>query len=206
MYNKFSDKDETNENLQLLDKQLKNIFEIVINKEKQIEKEIKANDEVDPALTRKPLGGFSCASCSKQVNMCNAQQMEHFSWSKLPIRDPTDRISRVGQGFSKMLSSIKTKVEVSKTLNNSKEMKTHLKSTDLQRDEFTNETIHVPTSIEDKSRNKHLSPFRTFDIAQRTARERKVKKLDKVVSEKKFKDDYQNYLPNIIKSSPSEDE
>jgi len=29
-------------------------------------------------------------------------------WSKLPFRDPNERISRVGQGFSKMLSMINT--------------------------------------------------------------------------------------------------
>mmetsp|Transcript_30762 Transcript_30762/g.27213 ORF Transcript_30762/g.27213 Transcript_30762/m.27213 type:complete len:92 (+) Transcript_30762:384-659(+) len=61
MYNKFSDKAETNENLQLLDKQLKNLFEIVISKEKQVEKETKGNEIIDPMLSRKPLGGSSCA-------------------------------------------------------------------------------------------------------------------------------------------------
>ena len=32
---------------------------------------------------------------------------EHYSWNKFPLRDPAERIARVGQGFSKMLSSMK---------------------------------------------------------------------------------------------------
>jgi hypothetical protein len=44
MYKKFSDKSETNENLQILDKQLKNLFELVVSKEKQVEKEARAKD------------------------------------------------------------------------------------------------------------------------------------------------------------------
>mmetsp|Transcript_30762 Transcript_30762/g.27212 ORF Transcript_30762/g.27212 Transcript_30762/m.27212 type:complete len:117 (+) Transcript_30762:747-1097(+) len=116
-------------------------------------------------------------------------------------------MSRVGQGFSKMLSTIKTKIEVSKNLDNSKVKQTQLRnSTDFVKDESLVDTIHVPAPIDDKSRNKNLSPFRTFDIAQRTARERKVKKLDKVDAERKARDDYQNRLPNIVKSTPDEDE
>lgn len=32
---------------------------------------------------------------------------EHYSWNKFPLRDPAERIARVGQGFSRMLSSMK---------------------------------------------------------------------------------------------------
>jgi hypothetical protein len=35
------------------------------------------------------------------------KKVEYMPWGKMPIRDPTERISRVGQGFSKMLSSLK---------------------------------------------------------------------------------------------------
>lgn len=200
MYKKFSDKSETNENLQILDKQLKNLFELVVSKEKQVDKEARSKDDDDAMISRKPLGGSSCISCSKNVtNMYEKQQTEFFSWSKMPMRDPTDRMSKVGQGFSKMLSSIKTKAEASKIMEGSKEINTHLNSTDLRREDEQIETIHVPSSKEEKSRNKHLSPFKTFDIAQRTARERKVKKLDKIDSHKKARDE-SPLLPTIIKS------
>lgn len=189
MYKKFSDKAETTENLKILDKQIKNLFELVVAKEKAVETEIKSKDEDEAMLTRKPLGGLSCASCSKKVtNLCNLQATEYFSWSKLPLRDPTDRISKVGQGFSKMLSTMKPK-----------EMKSHLSTTDLLRDELPPEPLGTPGANE-KSRNKHLSPFRTVDIAQRTARERKIKGLDKA-PENPIKDDEGMYLPHIIHSS-----
>ncbi len=34
------------------------------------------------------------------------KKVEYMPWSKLPFRDPSERIARVGQGFSKMLSII----------------------------------------------------------------------------------------------------
>jgi len=32
--------------------------------------------------------------------------VDYLPWGKLPFRDPSERIARVGQGFSKMLSMI----------------------------------------------------------------------------------------------------
>jgi len=34
------------------------------------------------------------------------KKVEFMPWGKMPLRDPTERIARVGQGFSKMLSMI----------------------------------------------------------------------------------------------------
>ena len=186
MYNKFSDKTETKENLKILDRQIKNLFDLIVSKEKKVEVEIKNNNEDEVLLSRKPLGGISCASCSKIVNLYNHQATEYFSWSKLPLRDPTDRIARVGQGFSKIM------------LKTSKDFKGHMSSTDLAKD------IDVPDSPEtpkEKSRNKHLSPFTVHNVAQRTARERKVKQLDKAEDDKKSKEEMQTYLPHIIRPS-----
>jgi len=197
MHKKFSDKTETNENLQILDKQIKNLFELVVNREKTVERDIKPKDEDEAMLSRKPLGGISCASCSKNLNnLCNVQASEHFSWSKLPMRDPSDRISKVGQGFSKMLSSMKNK-----TIQSPDAMKSHLSTTDLRREEDTHDQLKSPHSSEQKSRNKNPSPFKTFDVAQRTARERKVKRLDKQDEGKQSKGMQKTHLPTIIKSA-----
>lgn len=43
-------------------------------------------------------------------------------------------------------------------------------------------------------------------LRNKTARERKIKKLDKVDADKMAKDDYQSYLPHIIKASIDENE
>ncbi len=58
-------------------------------------------------LSKKPLGGWSCASCEKQLtNLINAPP-EHQHWNRMPYRDPNERMAKIGQGFSKMLQMIK---------------------------------------------------------------------------------------------------
>lgn len=57
-------------------------------------------------FSKKPLGGMSCASCEKGLVDMYGKRVEFMPWNKLPFRDPSERIARVGQGFSKMLSMI----------------------------------------------------------------------------------------------------
>ena len=57
-------------------------------------------------FSKKPLGGLSCASCEKGLVDMYGKRVEFMPWNKLPFRDPAERIARVGQGFSKMLSMI----------------------------------------------------------------------------------------------------
>ena len=76
------------------------------NNAKHQEEHHRLQDEA--MLARRPLHGWTCISCERNLtNYYGQQPAEHQSWSKLPFRDPTDRIARVGQGFSKMLSVIK---------------------------------------------------------------------------------------------------
>jgi len=37
----------------------------------------------------------------------HGQQADYHAWKKLPFRDPTERIARYGQGFSKILSHMR---------------------------------------------------------------------------------------------------
>lgn len=62
--------------------------------------------EDDAMFTKKPLGGTSCASCAKDVIDLYGKRVDYLPWGKMPFRDPSERIARVGQGFSKMLSMI----------------------------------------------------------------------------------------------------
>ena len=55
---------------------------------------------------QKPLKGLSCASCEKGLENMYGKRVEFMAWNKLPFRDPQERIARVGQGFSKMLSML----------------------------------------------------------------------------------------------------
>ena len=70
--------------------------------------------EEDALLSKKPLGGMSCASCEKNLINMSGTKVEYNSWGKLPIRDPSDRLTRVGQGFSKILSKAKPDTSVNK--------------------------------------------------------------------------------------------
>lgn len=95
----FADKNDTRKALKLLEKNLKNMYDLFMSKN--------GNDNEDDAMfTKKPLGGTSCASCAKDVVDIYGKRVEYLPWSKLPFRDPSERIARVGQGFSKMLSMI----------------------------------------------------------------------------------------------------
>lgn len=100
-FKQFADKNETKKALKNLEKQLKNLYDLVMSRLQG------GADEDDAMFSKKPLGGFSCASCEKNLINLNSRPPEHYSWNKFPLRDPAERIARVGQGFSRMLSSMK---------------------------------------------------------------------------------------------------
>jgi len=63
--------------------------------------------EDNAMLAKKPLGGWSCASCQKDLINIEGTRVPYNPWAKLPQRNPTERIAKVGQGFSRMLSMLK---------------------------------------------------------------------------------------------------
>ena len=63
-------------------------------------------NEDDAMFTKKPLGGMSCASCEKNITNLYGHKADYLPWNRFPFRDPSERIAKVGQGFSKMLSMI----------------------------------------------------------------------------------------------------
>ncbi len=97
---KFADR---NEMLKLL-KKLENrilILEEMMSKEGQM-------DNADNAMfAKKPLGGWSCASCQKDLVNIEGLKVQYYPWAKMPQRNPAERIAKVGQGFSRMLSMLK---------------------------------------------------------------------------------------------------
>lgn len=95
----FADKLDTRKALKLLEKNLKNMYDLFMSRGGS-----KDPNEDDAMFTKKPLGGNSCASCAKDVIDLYGRRVDFLPGKKLPFRDPSDRIARVGQGFSKMLS------------------------------------------------------------------------------------------------------
>eukprot|EP00347_Sterkiella_histriomuscorum_P001908 403370209 len=96
----LADKNDTKKALKMLERQLKNLYDIFMQSKGHHE------NEDDAMFTRKPLGGTSCASCEKDIVNLQGRKADYLPWSKFPFRDPSERIARVGQGFSKMLSMI----------------------------------------------------------------------------------------------------
>jgi hypothetical protein len=93
---KFADKLETRKALQHLDKLIKSIYGEHSEK----------REGDDALLARKPLGGWSCASCEKGLEKLHGRIAPYMTWNKMPYRDPADRIARVGPGFSRMLATV----------------------------------------------------------------------------------------------------
>lgn len=84
----FADKNDTRKALKLLEKNLKNMYDIFMNKNGE-------NEEDGAMFTTKPIAG-SCASCAKNVINLYGKKVDYLPWGKLPYRDPSERIARVG--------------------------------------------------------------------------------------------------------------
>jgi len=64
-------------------------------------------NEDDAMFTKKPLRGWSCASCEKNIVNLQGSIAEFQPWGKLPFHDPSERIAKYGAGFSKILAMSK---------------------------------------------------------------------------------------------------
>jgi hypothetical protein len=66
----FADKSDTRKALKLLEKNLKNMYDLFMNKGGH-------DNEDDAMFTKKPLGGTSCASCAKDVVDMYGKRVEY---------------------------------------------------------------------------------------------------------------------------------
>lgn len=105
MGKKFADKGDTKKALKYLERLIREYIESF--------KERKEGD--DAMLARKPLGGWSCASCEKNLETLMGRKAPYQPWAKMPYRDPADRIARVGPGFSRMLATVQPEMLSNRT-------------------------------------------------------------------------------------------
>lgn len=89
----LADKNDTKKALKLLEKQLKNLYDLFIQRSQQ-DGATNLNED-DAMFTKKPLGGMSCASCEKDIINLQGKKVDFLPWNKLPFRDPSERIARV---------------------------------------------------------------------------------------------------------------
>jgi hypothetical protein len=84
-----------------------------IKKIKQLEILLKKVDKGDNwLLAKKPIDGFSCASCEAYIGELHDNN-QYVPWNKYPMRDPNEKLYRVyifliqvGNGFSRMLQML----------------------------------------------------------------------------------------------------
>ena len=92
---KFADKMDTTKNFKYIDAQIKHIMQIVLKKNDKNEAWI---------LAKKPIGGYSCASCEAYLGELK-EKGDFMAWNKYPNREK-EKNYRIGNGFSHMLNMI----------------------------------------------------------------------------------------------------
>ena len=93
---KFAERIETTKNFKYLDQQIKHILQVYIKKENKADNWL---------LAKKPLNANLCASCEAYIGDLKDNSL-YQPWNKYPMRDPNDKLYRLGNGFSKMLQMI----------------------------------------------------------------------------------------------------
>ncbi len=96
---KFADKNETTNNFKYLEDQLKKILEMLSKKDS-------LNEADNWLLAKKPISGYSCAACESFIGDLRDDAHKFIPWNKMPLRDPGDKLYRMGNGFSKMLQML----------------------------------------------------------------------------------------------------
>lgn len=96
---KFADKDETNKSLKNLEDQIKKLYSLLKTKNEM-------HDAENWLLAKKPITGFSCAACESYIGDLRSDKFKFIPWNKLPVRDPGDKLYRLGNGFSRMLNML----------------------------------------------------------------------------------------------------
>jgi hypothetical protein len=91
----------TEKALKELEKQLKVLFDMIMSMGG------KQGGQDDAMFARKPLGGWSCASCARDLVNLQGMPADYVPWSKWPVRDPNEKLAKSGQGFSRILANMK---------------------------------------------------------------------------------------------------
>jgi predicted RNase H-like nuclease (RuvC/YqgF family) len=91
LQNQFADRGENDKAHKLLQKNLKNLYDLFMS--------MKGEGSVDdPMFTTKAV---NCASCAKGVQNLNGFRADHVTWQNFPFKEPSGRMQKLGQGYSK---------------------------------------------------------------------------------------------------------
>ena len=99
---KFADKNECLKNFKHIEEQLKKIL-FLLKKRNEQSNDGDANNWL---LAKKPINGYSCASCESYLGDLSNDIKKYIPWNRLPLRESSDNLYRMGSGYSKMLQMI----------------------------------------------------------------------------------------------------
>ena len=146
---RYADKIDTSKSIKYLDTQIKHIIEVYIKKMDKGESWL---------LAKKPIGGFTCASCEAYIGELKDKD-EYLAWNKYPMREPQDKGYRIGNGFSRMLNMLNLDVRGSYENGEQEENKQNLKV--ILKIEIMNRKIYVKMVIMLRLNSCKLKPLNT---------------------------------------------
>ena len=99
---KYADKNDTLKSMKYLEDQIKKLYSLIKTR-KEAHTLHEANNWL---LAKKPINAFSCAACESYIGDLKIDKTKYVAWNKLPVRDPGDKLYRMGNGFSRMLNML----------------------------------------------------------------------------------------------------
>ena len=207
---KFADKNDYNKNMKYFEEQIKKLYSL-LNARKEV------NDIRNPdnwLLAKKPINGFSCAACESFIGNLKGDKNGFIPWNKLPMRDPGDKVYRLGNGFSKMLNMIKFDnngnaclIQNNNDLNDSNETEGDNQSNDKYEINIINENQNNKQNKQsrqkrNKSRTLLTNRFQSNSISFIKDRKDNNIKTQNMLYKKGEKKN--NYLPKLNKENSAE--
>ena len=195
---KFADKNETNKSIKNLEDQIKKIYAL-----------IKSKHEIHEAdawlLAKKPITGFSCAACESYIGDLRNSKYKFIPWNKLPVRDPGEKLYRMGNGFSRMLNMLNFDNNGNVNLNQyieSNSSDTEKENENESKERKDNGNLNTN---EKRNKNKTLYKNRLFQSASTNSIYDNVKLGHKTQNSfYKKEENKDKFLPKLKKEIPSE--
>ena len=195
---KFADKNETNKSIKNLEDQIKKIYAL-----------IKSKHEIHEAdawlLAKKPITGFSCAACESYIGDLRNSKYKFIPWNKLPVRDPGEKLYRMGNGFSRMLNMLNFDNNGNVNLNQyieSNSSDTEKENENESKERKDNGNLNTN---EKRNKNKTLYKNRLFQSASTNSIYDNVKLGHKTQNSFcKKEENKDKFLPKLKKEIPSE--
>ena len=101
LFKLYPRKSDINKNIKSLELQIKHIYEMIIKKDERTDNWM---------LAKKPIGGFSCASCENYIGDLKENDEKVF-WNQMPDHEKDINVNRLGNGFSRILNLVNIKKE-----------------------------------------------------------------------------------------------